>query len=127
MNQEIYILKKDFHFEAAHRLPELPPEHKCSRLHGHSFRVTVAIAGEKDPQLGWVMDYADIQKMVQPILEEYLDHYYLNEVPGLENPTSENIAHWLWEKVEAKIPGLFEIVIGETCETACHFRKSPVA
>ena len=82
-------LRKSFQFEAAHLLPHLPETHKCRRLHGHSFRVEIVVAGECDPQLGWLMDYADIKAAFKPLWEQ-LDHRYLNEVTGLENPTSEN-------------------------------------
>ena len=87
-------LRKTFQFEAAHLLPRLPKSHKCRRLHGHSFKVDIVIAGPCDPKLGWVMDYADISAAFRPLWAR-LDHRYLNEIPGLENPTSEAIAAWL--------------------------------
>ena len=86
-------LRKTFQFEAAHLLPYLPETHKCRRLHGHSFVVDVVVEGPCDPKLGWLMDYADISAAFKPIHDQ-LDHYYLNEIPGLENPTSENLAVW---------------------------------
>ena len=95
-------LRKTFQFEAAHLLPRLPKSHKCRRLHGHSFKVEIVVAGECDPQLGWLMDYADISSAFKPLWEK-LDHRYLNEVPGLENPTSENIAVVDLEEAEAEI------------------------
>src|SRR6202171_5800477 len=88
-------LFKEFTFEAAHRLPCVPPGHKCARLHGHSFRVEVHIHGPVDSDLGWVRDFADIKEAFAPI-HDLLDHRYLNEVEGLENPTSENVARWIW-------------------------------
>ena len=91
----IMELRKTFQFEAAHFLPHLPTLHKCRRLHGHSFKVEVVVEGECDAKLGWVMDYAEIADAFKPILEK-LDHYHLNEIPGLENPTSENIAVFCW-------------------------------
>ena len=103
-------LRKTFQFEAAHLLPHLPKSHKCRRLHGHSFKVDVVVAGECDPKLGWVMDYANISDAFKPIWER-LDHNYLNEVSGLENPTSENIAVWIWKKLKPKLPLLTEIWI----------------
>lgn len=114
-------LRKTFQFESAHLLPHLPAAHKCRRLHGHSFRVEVAVEGECDSGLGWVMDYADISKAFNPVLSQ-LDHYYLNEVPGLENPTSENIAAWIWQKLAPVLPGLKEIVVAETCTARCIYR-----
>ncbi|HVV01752.1 MAG TPA: 6-carboxytetrahydropterin synthase QueD [Verrucomicrobiae bacterium] len=114
-------LRKTFQFEAAHLLPHLPRSHKCRRLHGHSFKFEVVVAGECHPKLGWVMDYADISAAVKPVWKK-LDHYYLNEVPGLENPTSENIAIWLWKKLKPRLPGLAEIVVAETCSAKCVYR-----
>jgi 6-pyruvoyltetrahydropterin/6-carboxytetrahydropterin synthase len=115
MNME---LRKTFQFEAAHLLPYLPKAHKCRRLHGHSFVVEVVIAGGRDPRLGWVMDYADISAAFKPTWEK-LDHRYLNEIPGLENPTSENIAVWIWRRLKPKLPLLAEIVVAETCTARC--------
>jgi 6-pyruvoyltetrahydropterin/6-carboxytetrahydropterin synthase len=106
-------LRKTFQFEAAHLLPRLPKSHKCRRLHGHSFRVEVAVTGECDEKTGWLMDYADISTAFQPIWEK-LDHYYLNEISGLENPTSEHIAAWIWNKLKPKLPMLTEVVVAET-------------
>jgi len=111
-------LRKTFQFEAAHLLPHLPTSHKCRRLHGHSFVVEVVVEGECDPKLGWLMDYADISAAFKPIHEQ-LDHYYLNEIPGLENPTSENVAAWIWERLKPKLPLLKEIVVAETCMSRC--------
>jgi len=96
-------LRKTFQFEAAHLLPNLPPSHKCRRLHGHSFQAEIVIAGECDPKLGWLMDYADISDAFKPVWGQ-LDHRYLNEIPGLENPTSENIAVWIWERLKPSLP-----------------------
>jgi 6-pyruvoyltetrahydropterin/6-carboxytetrahydropterin synthase len=112
---EIY---KQFSFEAAHLLPHVPVGHKCGRLHGHSFQVQVHVAGPLDPMLGWVMDYADIKAVVKPVVDR-LDHYYLNEIPGLENPTSEVIACWLWQQLKPLLPQLSKIVINETCTSGC--------
>ena len=99
MNME---LRKSFQFEAAHLLPLLPKTHKCRRLHGHSFKVEIVVAGECDPRLGWLMDYAEITAAFKPIWEK-LDHNYLNEIPGLENPTSEMVAVWIWKKLKPKL------------------------
>jgi 6-pyruvoyltetrahydropterin/6-carboxytetrahydropterin synthase len=114
-------LRKTFQFEAAHLLPHLPEGHKCRRLHGHSFMVDVVVAGECDPRLGWVMDYADIKAAFRPFWEQ-LDHYYLNDVPGLENPTSENVAKWVWDKLKPKLPLLTEVVVAETCTARAVYR-----
>jgi 6-pyruvoyltetrahydropterin/6-carboxytetrahydropterin synthase len=115
-------LRKTFQFEAAHLLPHLPKSHKCRRLHGHSFKVEIVVAGPCDPRLGWLMDYTDISRAFQPILEQ-LDHFYLNEVPGLENPTSEHIAAWIWRKLKPKLPMLTEVVVAETCTAKCVYRE----
>jgi len=117
---------REFTFEAAHRLPNLPPEHKCTRLHGHSYRVIVSVSGEVDPTLGWVMDFGDIKDAFRPI-EAQLDHYYLNEVEGLENPTSENLAAWIWDKLIIALPSLTEITVRETCTSGCTYRGPQVA
>lgn len=114
-------LRKTFQFEAAHLLPHLPATHKCRRLHGHSFKVEVVVAGECDPKLGWLMDYADITAAFKPLWAQ-LDHYYLNEVIGLENPTSENIAIWIWDKLKPTLTELTEIVVAETCTARCVYR-----
>jgi 6-pyruvoyltetrahydropterin/6-carboxytetrahydropterin synthase len=116
-------LRKTFQFEAAHLLPHLPKSHKCRRLHGHSFKVEVVVAGACDPKLCWVMDYADISKTFHAIWRK-LDHFYLNEIPGLENPTSENIAIWIWQKLKPKLPLLTEVVVAETCTARCVYRGS---
>ena len=112
---------REFTFEAAHRLPHVPEGHKCARLHGHSFRVAVHVRGPLDPTLGWVMDFADLKAAWKP-LDEALDHRYLNEIPGLENPTSEVLAGWLWAKLAPVLPGLSEIVVRETCTSGCRYR-----
>lgn len=109
---------KVFTLEAAHRLPNVPPGHKCARLHGHSFRVEIHVAGPLGPQTGWVMDFADLKEAFQPI-HDRLDHNYLNEVEGLENPTSENLARWIWQQLRPQLPSLSRIVVCETCTSGC--------
>jgi 6-pyruvoyltetrahydropterin/6-carboxytetrahydropterin synthase len=111
-------LRKTFQFEAAHLLPNLPRRHKCRRLHGHSFQIEIAVIGDCDPKLGWVIDYAEISRAFLPIWER-LDHRYLNEIPGLENPTSENIAIWVSKRLKTRLPLLNEIVVAETCTARC--------
>jgi 6-pyruvoyltetrahydropterin/6-carboxytetrahydropterin synthase len=114
-------LRKTFQFEAAHLLPNLPTSHKCRRLHGHSFQAEIVVAGECDPKPGWLMDYADISEAFKPLWEQ-LDHRYLNEIPGLENPTSENMAAWIWERLKPTLPLLSEVVVAETCTARCVYR-----
>ena len=114
-------LRKTFQFEAAHHLPALPRAHKCRRLHGHSFQVEIVVEGECDPKLGWVMDYAELSRLFRPLWEK-LDHRYLNRVRGLENPTSENVAAWIWRRLQPKLPLLKEIVVAETCTARCVYR-----
>jgi 6-pyruvoyltetrahydropterin/6-carboxytetrahydropterin synthase len=119
--KEIVTLVKEFTFEAAHRLPNVPPENKCRRLHGHSYGVEIHVTGEVDPGTGWLIDYADIKKAAGPIIER-LDHRCLNEIEGLENPTSERIAAWIWKRVAPSLPGLSLIVIRETSTSRCLYR-----
>jgi 6-pyruvoyltetrahydropterin/6-carboxytetrahydropterin synthase len=114
-------LRKSFQFEAAHLLPRLPKSHKCRRLHGHSFTAEIAVAGECDPNLGWLIDYAQISEAFKPLWEK-LDHRYLNNVAGLENPTSENIAIWIWNRLKPKLPQLTEVIVAETCTAKCVYR-----
>ncbi len=113
-------LVKDFRFEAAHFLPGAPEGHKCRRIHGHSFRGEVSVRGEVDPVTGWVVDFADLKRAVDPVVLR-LDHYMLNDIEGLENPTSEIVAMWIWNKLAASIPGLYRITIEETCTSRCHY------
>jgi 6-pyruvoyltetrahydropterin/6-carboxytetrahydropterin synthase len=108
-------------FESAHRLPNVPAEHKCARLHGHSFRVEIKVAGAIDPLTGWVADFADLAEAFAP-LHAILDHRYLNEIEGLDNPTSENIARWIWARLQPALVGLSEIVVHETCSSRCIYR-----
>ena len=105
---------KQFTFEAAHRLPNLPEGHKCARLHGHSFHVEIHVSGPIGADTGWVMDFADLKTAFAP-LHRVLDHNYLNDIPGLENPTSEHIARWIWERLQPTLPNLAQIVVRETC------------
>ena len=114
-------LRKTFQFEAAHLLPNLPEDHKCRRLHGHSFQVELVVAGECDPTLGWLIDYAELSRIFRPTWEQ-LDHYYLNEIPGLENPTSEMIAQWIWRQVKPRLSILCEVIVAETCTAKCIYR-----
>jgi 6-pyruvoyltetrahydropterin/6-carboxytetrahydropterin synthase len=110
---------KEFTFEAAHRLPNVAPDHKCARLHGHSFHVRIHVEGEVGSESGWVMDFADIERAFSP-LHEQLDHRYLNDIDGLDNPTSERVAVWIWERLS--LPGLSKVVVRETCTAGVEFR-----
>jgi 6-pyruvoyltetrahydropterin/6-carboxytetrahydropterin synthase len=109
---------KEFTFEAAHRLTAVPPGHKCGRLHGHSFKAEVWVSGAVGRDTGWIMDFADVKKAFQP-LHDQLDHNYLNELEGLENPTSEVLAHWIWTRLRPRLPQLKRIVVRETCTSGC--------
>ena len=114
-------LTKQFHFEAAHDLPTFPAGHKCRRLHGHSFRFDVIVEGEVDPQKGYLIDYGDIKIAAEPIVRR-LDHFYLNQIEGLQNPTAENLARWIWNNLKPSLPQLTAIVVHETCTSACEYR-----
>ena len=111
----------EFSFEAAHRLPNVPPDHKCARLHGHSFNVRFTVTGPVDPKLGWVIDFADVKGAFAP-LHAVLDHHYLNEVEGLENPTSEVLAMWLWKRLKPNLPMLSAVEVRETCTVGCVYK-----
>lgn len=113
-------ISKTFRIEAAHRLPNVPAGHKCARLHGHSFRIEVQVSGPLDPHLGWVMDFADLKAAFAPLFEQ-LDHNCLNDIPGLENPTSENLARWIWTHLAPRLPLLSRIGVHETCTSACSY------
>ena len=110
-----------FHLQCARRLPALPESHPCSRLHGHSFRVELTVSGDVDPVLGWVLDFADLEAAWRPIHAE-LDHRNLNDIAGLENPTSENLAVWLWQRLKPALPGLSRIKLMETHDSGCVYR-----
>lgn len=112
-----------FQIEAAHFLPKVPAGHKCARMHGHSFRIEVHITGEPGPESGWIMDFADLKRAFKPLFER-LDHRLLNDIDGLENPTSENLAIWIWERLKPELPMLDRIVVQETCNAGCVYRGS---
>jgi 6-pyruvoyltetrahydropterin/6-carboxytetrahydropterin synthase len=115
------ILTKDYTFEAAQTLPSAPEGHKCRLMHGHSFKVEISVEGEVDPAIGWVYDHARISAGMKPLLDK-LDHSYLNEIEGLENPTIENMCAWFWTHLAPQLPGLYEIVLHETPTARCRFR-----
>ena len=114
-------LGKDFFFESAHVLPKVPADHKCGRMHGHSFKMEVVVEGEVNPDTGWVYDFSQISRTVEPLVAQ-LDHRCLNDIPGLENPTVEVLAGWVWQKLASQLPGLVEIVVHETATSRCIYR-----
>ncbi len=105
-------------------LPGAPDGHKCRRLHGHSFRVELLCEGEIDPQSGWLVDFGKIKRVFDPVLDR-LDHRYLNEIEGLENPTAENLARWIWLRVKPKLSVLAQVNVAETCSARCEYRGDP--
>ncbi len=121
------IISKSFRFEAAHWLPGMPEGHKCRRMHGHSFKIKVRVQGITDPDTGILMDFGDIKQVVKPYIE-MLDHWCINDVgerlgePLLQNPTSENLAEWLYHELEGKLTGLLSILVYETCTSECEYR-----
>lgn len=114
-------LALDYHFEAAHFLPKVPDGHKCKRMHGHSYTVVVTVEGDPDPDMGWVIDFGDIDVVVGPIIGS-LDHRLLNEIDGLANPTSELLAAWLWARIKPALPVLAEVSVSETPASRCVVR-----
>ena len=116
----MFELLRRYHFEAAHRLPAVPPDHRCARLHGHTYRVEVRVRGEADPTAGWVVDFAEIDDACRPVLD-VLDHRLLNDVDGLDNPTSEHVASWLWHRLRASLPALACVTVAENPDTACTY------
>lgn len=115
-----FELRQQFQLESARHLPGLPPEHPCARLHGHSFAVVLRLRGEQDAQVGWVRDYHEIEMITRPWRAE-LDHRVLNEVPGLENPTSENLAAWIYARARRDLPELVQVIVRETTLTECRY------
>jgi 6-pyruvoyltetrahydropterin/6-carboxytetrahydropterin synthase len=113
-------LIREFRFEAAHRLPKVPPGHKCARLHGHSFKVEVAVHGPVNEETGWFLDYDVVDGAFRP-LHDLLDHHYLNEIPGLENPTSEILAKFVWDRMKPTLPSLEKVIVHETCDARCEY------
>jgi len=121
INEAMHELVKTFRFEAAHSLPNAPDGHKCRRVHGHSYRVDVHVTGEPDAATGWVMDFGDIKRVVEPVLGD-LDHRMLNEIPGLENSTAELLGKYIWDRVKPRLPGLSAVVVWESDTSRCIYR-----
>ncbi len=118
MNVELI---REYRFESAHRLPRVPAGHKCQRLHGHSFKIEITVVGEVDPKTGWFIDYGDLDRIWQP-LHDQLDHNFLNEIEGLDNPTSEILAKWIFDAMRKDLPSLSAVTIFETCDARCIYR-----
>jgi 6-pyruvoyltetrahydropterin/6-carboxytetrahydropterin synthase len=114
-------LERQYRFEAAHFLPRVPDGHKCARMHGHSYAVTVVVEGEIDADRGWLMDFAEIDEHIMPLVRQ-LDHHVLNEIDGLENPTSELLAVWLWRRMKPGLAILAEVHVAETTTSRCVYR-----
>ena len=114
---------KEFSIEAAHRLPNVPQGHKCARLHGHSFQLRIVVAGPVGEDTGWVLDFAEIKTAFEPLFRQ-LDHQYLNDIEGLENPTSENLARWIWVRLQPDLPELSKVIVQETCNAGCIYTGS---
>lgn len=114
-------LRKAFTFEAAHSLPTFPDGHKCRRLHGHSFKIELVVEGQVDENQGYLIDYGEIKTAFTPIHNQ-LDHHHLNEIEGLENPTSEVLARWIWQRLKPALPLLAAVIVHETCHSRCEYR-----
>ena len=119
----MYTIYKEFHFDAAHFLPKTPETHKCHRLHGHTYHVTIFLSAEELDENGWLVDFGDIKKAWKP-LEDQLDHHLLNDIPGLENPTSELLARWIFEQLKGDLPQISEVKVQETATAGCSYKPS---
>lgn len=114
-------ITKSFRFDAAHQLPHVPEGHKCGRMHGHTYTVILGLEGELDPVLGWVMDYGEVSRIFTPVYEAF-DHHCLNDIPGLENPTAEVMAAWIYARIKPELPLLADVTVCETPTTAAVYR-----
>lgn len=112
---------REFTFDSAHWLPHVPEDHKCRRVHGHTYRVTLHVTGPAAQPAGWVMDFAELKRIAGPVFDG-LDHRLLNDIPGLENPTAENLAMWLWGKLRPALPGLSQVTVRENETSGCSYR-----
>jgi 6-pyruvoyltetrahydropterin/6-carboxytetrahydropterin synthase len=111
---------REFHFDAAHRLENLPEGHKCARVHGHTYRLTVYVAGEGDPVMGWIVDFAELKRITEGVIGQ-LDHRLLNDVPGLEQPTTERVVVWIWDQLKPELPGLSRLRLWENATSGCEY------
>jgi 6-pyruvoyltetrahydropterin/6-carboxytetrahydropterin synthase len=118
---ERFELRRSYGFEAAHYLPQAPDGHPCRRVHGHSYEVEIQVVGEVDEPAGWVIDFAEIDNVFEPV-RELLDHRLLNDLEGLENPTSELLARWIWQRMGSALPGLAAVAVRETPHSTCIYR-----
>jgi 6-pyruvoyltetrahydropterin/6-carboxytetrahydropterin synthase len=109
---------KEFRFDSAHFLPNVPPDHKCANMHGHTYTVEIHVEDELDSKLGWVLDYNDLRKVVEPLIDQ-LDHKVLNDIAGLENPTAEHIALWFWNQIKPNLNQLVQVVVKENPTNVC--------
>ncbi|QEC74546.1 6-carboxytetrahydropterin synthase QueD [Mucilaginibacter ginsenosidivorax] len=107
------IIYKQFTFDAAHFSPNVPEGHKCKKLHGHTYQVTIFLEAAVLESDGWVMDFTELKAIVKPLVAQ-LDHSLLNDIEGLENPTTENLAIWLWQKIYPQLQILKRIELKET-------------
>ena len=107
------LIYKHFSFDSAHQLPNVPEGHKCKNLHGHTYHLTVFLEGHLDEKLGWVMDFSELKEVMKPVLKK-MDHHYLNDLPGLENPTSEVLVRWIWQQIQPQLPLLTRLELRET-------------
>lgn len=117
------LIYKKFIFDSAHFLPQVPAGHKCRNMHGHTYSLTVFIDGPLMQNEGWVIDYADLKAAVKPVISQ-LDHHLLNEIPGLENPTSEMLIIWIWDRIKPLLPGLTKIELNETASSGVIYEGS---
>lgn len=114
-------LTKTIDFEAAHWLPCFPEGHKCRRMHGHSFKVDVVLEGEMDESQGYLMDFGQVKQIITPVRDQ-LDHYLLNDIPGLETPTAEMLAKWIFDRLKPDLPLLAIVRVRETCTSEVEYR-----
>ncbi len=113
-------LVREFRFEAAHRLTSLPEGHRCAMLHGHSYKVALALAGPLDERAGWLMDFGEIEAAWRPVYDQ-LDHGNLNEVLGLTNPTCELLTKWIWDALKPSLHQLERVTVWETSDASCEY------
>lgn len=119
----MYTIYKEFHFDAAHFLPNTPEDHKCHKMHGHTYYVTIYLTGDQLDEHGWLMDFGVLKQYVAPLISR-LDHHCLNEVEGLENPTSELLAKWIYDQLIIDLPLLSEVKVQETASSGCSYKPS---